>query len=137
MLGSKIFQEPLAQPPEILIFFHIPKTGGTTMDGVLRRCFPDAQHFDSAMADVRSALSIRPREKIEAKYHALSDGEKRAIRCLMGTIYPFGIHTMLDRPAKYFTVLRPPRGARYITLLEQQKGDASTILPPNQEYDAG
>jgi hypothetical protein len=108
MLGSKISQEPLAQPPEILIFFHIPKTGGTTMDGILRRCFPDAQHFDSAMADVRSALSIRPREKIEAKYHALSDGEKRAIRCLMGTIYPFGIHTMLDRPAKYFTVLRPP-----------------------------
>ena len=32
----------------------------------------------------------------------------QTIRCLMGTIYPFGIHTMLDRPAKYFTVLRPP-----------------------------
>jgi hypothetical protein len=96
------------KPPEILIFFHIPKTGGTTMDGVLGRCFPAAQHFDGAMADSTSALSIRPREKIEARYFALSDAERRAMRCLMGTIYPMGIHTMLDRPAKYFTVLRDP-----------------------------
>jgi hypothetical protein len=96
------------RPPEILIFFHIPKTGGTTMDGVLSRCFPGARHFDGAMADSTSALSIRPREKIEARYFTLSDAERRAIRCLMGTIYPIGIHTMLDKPAKYFTVLRNP-----------------------------
>jgi hypothetical protein len=96
------------KPPEILIFFHIPKTGGTTMDGILGRCFPGVQRFDGALGDIRSALSIRPRDKIEAKYLALSDAERRAIRCLMGTIYPMGIHTMLDRPAKYFTILRPP-----------------------------
>jgi hypothetical protein len=108
MLGSKLPQKQPAQPPEILIFFHIPKTGGTSMDAILSRGFPDGQHFDGAMADIRSALSIRPREKIEAKYHALSNAERQAIRCLMGTIYPFGTHTMLDRPAKYFTVLRPP-----------------------------
>lgn len=108
MLGSKISQKPMARPPEVLIFFHISKTGGTTMDGILSRCFPDAQHLDCGMADTRSALSIRPREKIEAKYYALSSAEKQALRCLMGTIYPFGIHTMLDRPTKYVTVLRPP-----------------------------
>ena len=107
-IGSKLPQKQMAPPPEILIFFHIPKTGGTSMDAILTRCFPGAQHFDGAMADTKSALSIRPREKIEAKYHALSDAERQAIRCLMGTIYPFGIHTMLDRPAKYFSVLRPP-----------------------------
>jgi hypothetical protein len=107
-IGSKLPQKQTAPPPEILIFFHIPKTGGTSMDAILTRCFPGTQHFDGAMADTKSALSIRPREKIEAKYHALSDAERQAIRCLMGTIYPFGIHTMLDRPAKYFSVLRPP-----------------------------
>jgi Sulfotransferase family len=107
-IGSQIPQKPSAQPPEILIFFHIPKTGGTSMDVILSRCFPDAQHFNGAMFDTRSALSIKPREKIEARYHALSNTEREAIRCLMGTIYPMGIHTMLDRPAKYFTVLRHP-----------------------------
>jgi hypothetical protein len=109
MLGSKIVQKSsVPQPPEILIFFHIAKTGGTTMDAILSRCFPGAQHFDGGMADVRSALSIRPREKIEARYHALSNEERQAIRCVMGTHYPLGIHTMLERPAKYFTILRPP-----------------------------
>jgi hypothetical protein len=107
-IGLKLPQKQQALPPEILIFFHVPKTGGTSMDAILTRCFPGAQHFDGAMADTKSALSIRPREKIEAKYHTLSDTERRAIRCLMGTIYPMGIHTMLDRPAKYFSVLRPP-----------------------------
>jgi Galactose-3-O-sulfotransferase len=108
MFALKTPQQPPASPRGILIFFHIPKTGGTTMDAVLSRCFPGAQHFDGAMADTRSALSIRPREKIEAKYQALSNAERQAIQCLMGTIYPFGIHTILDRSAKYFTILRPP-----------------------------
>jgi hypothetical protein len=108
MFGSKISENPFVEPPDVLIFFHISKTGGTTMDGILSRCFPDGQHLDCGMADTKSALSIRPREKIEGKYHALSDAERKAIRCLMGTIYPMGIHTMLDRPAKYFTVLRHP-----------------------------
>lgn len=102
------FKELQVRPPEILIFFHISKTGGTTMDGILSRCFPGAQHFDGALADITSALSIRPRAKIEATYLALAEAERKAIRCLMGTIYPMGIHTMLDRPAKYCTVLRPP-----------------------------
>jgi hypothetical protein len=108
MRGLRLPDKSRAQPPEILIFFHLPKTGGTSMDAILSRCFPDSQHFDGAMADTRSALNARPREKIEARYHALLDTEKQTIRCVMGTHYPFGIHTMLDRPAKYFTVLRPP-----------------------------
>lgn len=107
-IGRKTLQKPSALASEILIFFHIPKTGGTTMDAVLSRWFPGAQHFDGGMFDIWSALSIRPREKIEAKYNALSNSERLAIRCLMGTHYPMGIHTMLHRPARYFTVLRPP-----------------------------
>ncbi len=106
-IDSQTLGKPSARP-EILIFFHVPKTGGTTMDGILSRCFPGPQHFDGALADNKSALSIRPRDKIEAKYSALSATERQAIRCLMGTIYPMGIHTMLDRTAKYFTVLRHP-----------------------------
>lgn len=107
-IGSDMSGKPLAQPPEILIFFHLSKTGGSTMDAILGRCFPGTQHFDGAMANNTSALSIRSREQIEARYYALSDAERRAIRCLMGTIYPMGIHTMLDRSAKYFTILRHP-----------------------------
>jgi hypothetical protein len=108
MLDLKTAQKPQIQPPEILIFFHAPKTGGTTMDAILSRCFPGVQHFDGAMPDTRSCLCIRPRVKIEARYHSLTDADRQAIRCVMGTHYPFGIHTMLERPAKYFTLLRPP-----------------------------
>jgi hypothetical protein len=121
MSGLKLPGESRIQPPEILIFFHIPKTGGTSMDAVLSRCFPHTQHFNGAMADMRSALSIRPREKIEARYHALDDVDKRAIRCVMGTHYPFGIHTMLDGPAKYFSLLRPPIERSVSHFLNNQK----------------
>lgn len=106
--GSTVRGAAIPQPPSILIFFHIPKTGGTTMDAILSRCFPGPQHFDGQVGTSPSGLSIRPREKIEAKYHARTVEQRQAIRCVMGTHYPMGIDSMLDRPAKYFTILRPP-----------------------------
>lgn len=98
----------VVQPPEILIFFHIPKTGGSTMDAILRRRFPGPKHFNGHVGISMSGLAAHSREKIEAKYYALPEARRRAVSCVMGAHYPMGIHTMLDRPAKYFTLLRPP-----------------------------
>jgi hypothetical protein len=106
--GRKMADEALRSPPNLLIFFHIPKTGGTTMDAILARCFPGTEHFDGQVGTSTSGLALRPRDRIAAKYHALSSADQAAIRCVMGTHYPFGIETLFGRPAKYFTILRPP-----------------------------
>jgi hypothetical protein len=93
--------------PSILIFYHVPKTGGTTMGHILADCFPGDQHFNSYMGTPASALSIDSRAMIAEKYNLLSDEAKRSCRCIIGHV-PMGIHTLFDRPAKYFTILRHP-----------------------------
>jgi hypothetical protein len=98
----------LPAPPEVLIFFRIPKTGGNTMDRPLARCFPGAQHFDAEVGFTGSALLTRSREKIEAKFRSLPLAQQQAVRCVMGTHIPLGLHTLFDRPAKYFTIVRHP-----------------------------
>jgi len=72
-------------PPSILIFFHIPKTGGGTMDFILRHCFPDDQNFTfpvdqnfiarvdlTGSSEPYSSLRIASRNKIVEKYRLLS-----------------------------------------------------------------
>jgi len=98
----------LPQPPGVLIFFRIPKTGGNSMDRPLARCFPGAQHFDAEVGFTGSALLTRSRERIAAKFEQLAPAEQHAVRCVMGTHVPMGLHTMFDRPAKYFTIVRHP-----------------------------
>jgi Galactose-3-O-sulfotransferase len=93
--------------PNLLIFFHIPKTGGTTMGHILANCFPGDQHFNCYMGVPTSAMSIDSPAMIAEKYNLLSDEAKRSCRCIIGHV-PMGIHTLFDRPAKYFTILRHP-----------------------------
>ena len=100
-------------PPSILIFFHIPKTGGGTMDFILRHCFPANQNFIARVGELDpsepySSLWIAPRNKIAEKYRLLSPEAKAAIRCISEVHPPMGIHTIFERPAKYFTLVRHP-----------------------------
>jgi hypothetical protein len=94
--------------PELLIFFHLPKTGGTTMDFILKHCFPEDQLFSAFVGVPESAISVGSREKIAAKYNLLSPQAKGFVRCVMGGHMGMGIHTLFDRPAKYFTIVRHP-----------------------------
>src|SRR5271166_568043 len=107
-VGSQGSKTANLKPPEILIFFRMPKTGGHTMDAPLVHCFPGPQHFNAEVGFTGSALLIRSREKIAEKYESLSLDERRAIRCVMGTHIPMGLHTLFDKPAKYFTIVRHP-----------------------------
>ena len=82
----------MTQQP-ILIYLHIPKTGGTTLSHILDWNYPRVHvinHYDE----------IPP-------FLALSDDEKRAYDCLRGQIF-YGIHESLPQSATYITMLRHP-----------------------------
>jgi Sulfotransferase family len=95
-------------PPTLLIFYHIPKAGGTTMEYILGNCFPGEQYFNSYVGIPDSAASIASRAMIAERYDRLSAEAKQAMRCVAGGHAPMGIHTLFDRPAKYFTIIRHP-----------------------------
>jgi len=92
------------RPPELLIFFHLPKTAGTTMNFILEHCFSK----DRLFCIPESSIEVGSHEKIAAKYDLLSPEAQRSIQCVMGGHMEMGIHTIFDRPAKYFTIVRHP-----------------------------
>jgi hypothetical protein len=93
--------------PQTLIFFHIGKTGGVSLGTVLARNFPLAQQFNGNVGETRSALGVRRLEPIADAYHALEPDHRRQIRLVAGHV-PMGLHTMLEQPARYVTLLRHP-----------------------------
>lgn len=94
--------------PEILIFFHMPKTGGTTMGAILERCFPKDQHFNADVGEPDSSTWTLSRAKIAEKYNLLPDETKQSFRTVFYGHIPMGLHTLFDRPSKYFTIVRDP-----------------------------
>lgn len=91
-----------------LIFTHIPKTGGTTLDYILR--------------DVAKAQNIpvgRAMGTIYGQFHgvgkedAIKDADRWpdkafATRCYMSGHVPFGLHKRMQHPYFYITLLRDP-----------------------------
>jgi len=94
--------------PEILIHFHLPKTGGTTLNIVLRGNFPGPSRFIAQTGVAHSHLWTEDIEALRAKFDALTPAERVAVRCVTAAHIPMGIHRIFDRPAKYITVLRDP-----------------------------
>ncbi|MCZ7547078.1 MAG: sulfotransferase family 2 domain-containing protein [Anaerolineae bacterium] len=91
---------PPAAPDAALIFLHVPKTAGVTLNTLIDRHYsPEAiyQTHIEALDD----------------FFALTDAEKQPIRCLRGHM-PFGLHAALPRPATYLTLLREPV-ARFVS----------------------
>lgn len=89
--------------PPVTVFIHIPKTGGSTVAGIINRQYRAGEivgvgynHFES-----------------QQRFMAMSDEEKAKIRCIRGHV-SFGIQDYLNRPYKLITVLRDPV-ARFIS----------------------
>jgi Galactose-3-O-sulfotransferase len=78
------------------------------MEFILAQSFPGDQHFNAYVGVPDSAISTASRALITEKYNLLSAEEKRSIRCVFCGHMPMGIHTLFDRPAKYFTIVRHP-----------------------------
>jgi hypothetical protein len=83
----------------LLIFLHIPKTAGRTLESVLDRNFSQSSQFD-----LNSWTSVWDRAD---ELKSLPDSDKKAIRLIRGH-YPFGIHSYLPGEVKYFSFLRSP-----------------------------
>jgi len=59
---------------ETLVFMHIPRTGGTTLSGVLYRHFPVEERF-VVSREIQGDL---------VKLMAMTDAQKRKVRLLFG-----------------------------------------------------
>ncbi|MDH3602548.1 MAG: sulfotransferase family 2 domain-containing protein [Candidatus Tectomicrobia bacterium] len=82
---------------EVLIFVHVPKTGGMTLDHMIRRQYPDqALHWISY-----------DRPELLSEFQALDAKKKGEIRGLLGHV-PFGIDAQLSGNPVYITMLRDP-----------------------------
>ncbi len=83
-----------------LIFVHIPKTGGRTLEHVLERQYPSETVYD-----IYGYNSSIPKAVQNLKH--LSDGEKRNILLIKGH-YQFGLHEYLPQACTYVTFIRNP-----------------------------
>ena len=87
-------QEKVDRP---LIFLHIPKTGGTTLHGLLSRNFTEKeQHY--VQPDV---------SRSRAELEQLPAAERAQLRLLHGHM-AFGWHALLPTPVTYCTFVREP-----------------------------
>jgi hypothetical protein len=98
---------PGVTPPDVLIFFHIPKTGGTTMEGPFERNFP-GKVFYCRGGPTASALLVRTTAEIDAIFQRLTPERQREVRFVIGNHLALDVATLFDRPSKFFTIVRDP-----------------------------
>jgi hypothetical protein len=107
LFGSRSTGIPGLVPPEVLIFFHIPKTGGRTMKVVIQHCLAD-QCFDGDLTDPDTALWVRSTARIAEKFNQLPIERQHAVRCMVGEHVSMDVAGIFDRPSKFFTIVREP-----------------------------
>lgn len=82
----------------VVIFLHIPKTGGMALTKVIQRSFPADRIYDVAQKRV---------SRIENDLRQLAETDAARLRVVIGH-QPFGLHTAVPGPAVYTTILRDP-----------------------------
>ena len=82
--------------PRPLIFLHVPKAGGTTLESIVKRQYKGGLVYRFTGA----------RENTDA-FRALPEDERARFDLLSGHVN-FGIHASLPDPATYITMLRDP-----------------------------
>jgi hypothetical protein len=82
---------------QTLLFLHIPKTAGTTLNSIIERQYAPPQIYALGEEVQKSLDSYRRMPTAEKQQHRLVTGH-------MG----FGLHEDVPGPSRYFTVLRQP-----------------------------
>jgi len=82
----------------IVIFLHLPKTGGTTLQHILQRCYPQDQ--------IRTFKDPNRQREIE-EFEQVAATNRGAYRLIQGHL-SFGFHRHLPGDSTYITLLREP-----------------------------
>lgn len=81
-----------------LIFLHIPKAAGTTLNRVIERQYPERATFSIDGGNVYESIE---------EFKSLSNEQRDGFLCLKGHM-PFGLHLYMAQPCAYITLLRDP-----------------------------
>ncbi|WP_254563564.1 sulfotransferase family 2 domain-containing protein [Oscillatoria sp. HE19RPO] len=79
-----------------VIFIHIPRTAGVSLDAILERQYNLAKIY-----------SLYSQEKLD-EFNKLSENKKANIHLLNGHFMSYGIHERLPNPSTYITMMREP-----------------------------
>lgn len=84
-------------PDEVIVFYHLPKSAGTTLNRILRHNYRPDEIVESGpnTEEFIAELQMWPLERLAA------------IRFLQGH-FPFGVHETMPQRARCFTILRDP-----------------------------
>ena len=98
MLLKADAQAGRVQPSSPLIFLHLPKTAGVTLNTVIHRQYDPSQIYE--------IYGNQPEKRAEA-FLRMPHEERMRCRCIAGHMR-YGVHTGLTPPWYYITVLREP-----------------------------
>ncbi|MCP4423780.1 MAG: sulfotransferase family protein [Chloroflexi bacterium] len=82
---------------ETVVFYHLPKTAGTTLNAILKQNY---NHDEIVSHGIDTHAFV-------AAFAQWSEEQRKGIRLLTGH-FPFGIHALLPQPSRCFTILRNP-----------------------------
>jgi hypothetical protein len=83
---------------EALIFLHIPKTAGTTLNRIIEWQYSPFAIFTMDPHRIRATAE---------RFKGLSEARRRRLRVVRGHLF-YGIHEFLPQGGTYFTMLREP-----------------------------
>ncbi len=93
-----MYNDLLVGPDTGVIFLHLPKTAGSTINAVIARQYPRRAIY--AINPVRTGRS-------EDRFRNLSESRRERVRLLRGH-FMYGMHRWMPRDCVYFTFLRDP-----------------------------
>src|SRR6266481_2545099 len=88
----------LQMEPEALVFLHIPKTAGTTLNRIIEWQYNPLSIFTVDPHRIRATVQ---------RFRTLSEDRRRRLRVVRGHLF-YGIHEYLPQGATYITMLREP-----------------------------
>lgn len=109
------------QQSPMLLFLHVQKCGGTTLRTLIDRNYERTVNLNE--------WKYRAGWDVMKNFHAMSPEQQKKRRKLLQSYqalyghFPFGIHTLLQCPYTYITVLREPVD-RFISLYEYWRGSS-------------
>jgi Galactose-3-O-sulfotransferase len=92
-------------PGRTVIFLHVGKTGGSTLQRILYRHYPASERL---LVKTRPRLPGRPgREETLRAFASLPEGRRAQPSLVEGHLI-YGIHELIPQPSTYITLLRDP-----------------------------